>query len=364
MTKNWQQHLTRSAIVLTLLSSNLPALSFQKSSGLPTLTRHSNLALANTSGGRVKGGSFDDNPTLDNSSPYDNRDRNNSSGDQEPMGFFGFLILLVLLGMMYRSGALNEILKTSGLTEGASANTPPVKNNLQTVASGIGETTTYTLQSPQPVRRKPTYRRSTRSSRTAAKRFSDELTNNTVTITQLQVGMLASARHMQRALNQIATETDVSTKKGLTKSLRETVLALLRSPDTWSHVSAKSQKLRSRQAAKESFESLSLEERSKFAAETLSNEDGSVRLQTGQDTPSHELADYIVVTLILGTAHDKPFIKNVNSPDTLRTALKTIGSITPEYLMVYEVLWSPQDENDSLTDDELLLHYPQMLSLG
>lgn len=128
------------------------------------------------------------------------------------------------------------------------------------------------------------------------------------------------------------------------------------SPDTWSHVSAKSKKCRTRQDAKENFESLSLEERSRFATETLSGDNGSVRIQksTAQPTKS-ESADYIVVTLIIGTAYDKPLIGKLSTTEDLRAALKPIGSITPDSLMVYEVLWSPQDESDSLADDEMLL---------
>lgn len=197
----------------------------------------------------------------------------------------------------------------------------------------------------------------------STRHLSGEITNDIVTVTQVQIAMLAQARHVQRSLNQIATENDLTTQKGLTVSLRETVLALLRSPETWTHAVAQTKTLKSRQAAKEHFESLSMEERSKFDVESLVNVDGQVRRRNVIKADEDEFASHIVVTLIVGTAHDSAVIEPVMSADELRNALKRVGSVTPEYLMIYEVLWSPQDEGDSLTDDELLMNYPKMFQI-
>lgn len=193
--------------------------------------------------------------------------------------------------------------------------------------------------------------------------LSGEITNNIVTITRLQVAMLASARHVQRSLNQIAEETDLGTPEGLTLGLRETVVTLLRSPETWTHAIASSKTVKTKQEAKQRFESLSVEERSKFDVESLSNVGGRVKRREIVEREA-DTADYIVVTLLVGTAHDSPIIDPVMSSEELRLALKRLGSITPDYLMVYEVLWSPQDESDSLTDEELLLNYPKMFQLS
>lgn len=195
-----------------------------------------------------------------------------------------------------------------------------------------------------------------------SRHLSGEITNNIVTLTHLQVAMNANARHVQQALNQIAAETDLSTPEGLTIGLRETLLTLLRTPETWTHAIAQSKTLDSKQTAKQRFEALSMEERSKFDVESMTNVDGQVKrrdiIERTEDTPS-----YIVVTLIVGTAHDSAIVDPVMSTEELRTALKRLGAITPDYLMIYEVLWSPQDASDSLTDEELLLNYPKMFQL-
>lgn len=188
-----------------------------------------------------------------------------------------------------------------------------------------------------------------------------ERSNDTVTVTQVQVAMLASAREVQRDLNRIATELDWSNPEDLQTALKETLLAILRSPDTWTHVSNLSKTFHTRESAKQKFDALSLEERSKFNVESLSNVNGKITRRAVKPA-SNESADYIVATMIVGTAHDQPLLTEpITSPEELTHGLlKTLGSLPPNYLMVYELLWSPQVESDSLTYEELLLNYPHM----
>jgi len=320
-------------------------------------------AKASTSGGRMKGGGFgDDTPPESSDSDtsqdssgrdssgrnagssssdrsynnsYDDEYRNHSSGrsSNNNMGPIEGLVLLGVIGF----GAYTAYLKFQA-EGGAGSATHRIEPEALPIAN---------QPAAQPV---------------VNRHLSGEITNNVVTITQVQVAMMAQSRHVQRALNQIAAETDLSTKKGLTVGLRETVLTLLRSPETWTHATATTKTVNTKQKAKEYFGSLSMEERSKFDVESLSNVDGQVKRREIIQRED-EIASYIVVTLIVGTAHDSAIIDPVMSSEELKTALKRLGSITPDYLMVYEVLWSPQDESDSLTDDELLLNYPKMFQV-
>ena len=337
---------------------NLPSIETQPVSLSWNITSQ---ALATTSGGRSRGGSFGDDQPAEtqpakrssnrssdrsysesnysrssryNNDRYDNRNTNNGgSSIGDALMFFMFLIFVVYL---IKSGTLKN------LFDSLVAETD--KQSALAYSGAAGQTTAQTA-------------------RTASRRLSTEITNNTVTVTQVQVAMLAQARHVQQTLNKIAEETDLSDSRGLTKSLRETVVALLRSPETWTHASAQSKTVKTKQAAKERFESLSIEERSKFDVESLSNVEGKVKKQAIIQR-EQESASYIVVTLLVGTAHDNPILDRATSTEELKAALKKLGSITPDYLMVYEVLWSPQDESDSLTDDELLLNYPSMFQIS
>lgn len=66
-----------------------------------------------------------------------------------------------------------------------------------------------------------------------------------------------------------------------------------------------------------------------------------------------------MVTLLLGTADDRPLLQSVNSLTDLRAVLQHSGSISPAYLL----LWTPQDPSDSLSADELIANYPDLVTL-
>ncbi|MBW4464049.1 MAG: DUF1517 domain-containing protein [Pegethrix bostrychoides GSE-TBD4-15B] len=193
-----------------------------------------------------------------------------------------------------------------------------------------------------------------------------EQANDIVTVTQLQVALLAQARYIQDSLTQLSAQANLESQAGLNQLLQETVLALLRSPENWSHAKVNSQTVRSRAQASQLFEQLSIQERSKLTSETLVNIDGQVRRQAVKVSAEADPASYIVVTLLVGTADDKPLIKpdSLHSAEELTAILKRLGSITPSYLMIYELIWTPQDATDSLSREQLLTHYPDLIQIA
>jgi uncharacterized membrane protein len=189
-----------------------------------------------------------------------------------------------------------------------------------------------------------------------------ELDNNTVTVSKLQVALLSTARKIQSELSELSAQVDTSSIEGLQQLMQESVLALLRNPEYWSHVKTSSETVRSRDEAEALFNKLLISERSKFSSETLVNVGGKVRRGTVK-VAEDEVAAYIVVTLLIGTAHDKPIFDQIHTIQDLQSALEKIAALPAEYLMVFELLWSPQESSDSLTYDELLTEYSDMLQL-
>ena len=191
-----------------------------------------------------------------------------------------------------------------------------------------------------------------------------ELDNNIVTISKIQVGLLAQARAIQTQLSQLSLGIDTDTPEGLSELLQESALALLRMPENWTHVSATSKTVRSRDEAEGIFNKFSIEERGKFSGETLTNVNGKVRqMQAGSNSDS-EPGSYIVVTLLIGTEDDRPLFGNVYSTNDLKQALERIAATPPEYLSKFELLWTPQVETESLTYDEMLTEYASMMQIA
>ncbi|MDJ0582623.1 DUF1517 domain-containing protein [Crocosphaera sp.] len=55
--------------------------------------------------------------------------------------------------------------------------------------------------------------------------------------------------------------------------------------------------------------------------------------------------------------------ENIRTPDDLKQTLNSLGSIPSDYLLKFELIWSPQTEKDSLTYDEFILEYTNMMEL-
>jgi len=190
-----------------------------------------------------------------------------------------------------------------------------------------------------------------------------DLGNKTFTISKLQVALLAQARQVQSRLIELSLEVDTDTPNGLMTLMQESALALIRTPENWTHVSTSSQSVHQDQA-EEVFSKLSFAERSKFSEETLVNVDGRVaRRQEAIASPDEDPAAYIVVTLLVGTEHDKPLFGEIKTTQELQKALEAIASIPASHLLVFELLWCPQADSDSLTYDELLTDYSNMIQI-
>ncbi|HIK42695.1 DUF1517 domain-containing protein [Thermoleptolyngbya sp. M55_K2018_002] len=205
--------------------------------------------------------------------------------------------------------------------------------------------------------------RTGRSRIPAARPGRGELENDIVTVTLLQVALLSQARYIQERLNQLVAGINTDTKAGLSEALRETVLVLLRSPENWTHARALSKTVSSREEAARLFEQWSIEERGKFTSETLVNVGGKVRRQPLDLNPNDDPAAYIVVTLIVGTEDDRLLFGPIHTVEELKLALRRLGAIPPEYLAIYELLWTPQDPTDSLSREELLTGYADMVQV-
>lgn len=196
--------------------------------------------------------------------------------------------------------------------------------------------------------------------------------NPTVSVTRLQVGMLASARGLQTELDRIAETADTNSPTGRAEVLQEASLALLRHPEYWVYAGGGTQQARLTSAESE-FNRLSLAERSKFTEETLSNVNNQLKGNIARqdalpgadniDNPTTLITEgpgeYIVVTLLAAT-FGKYDIPTINSADDLRQALRQIGGIPSDKLLAIEVLWTPQANGDTLTSDDLLAEYADL----
>lgn len=191
-----------------------------------------------------------------------------------------------------------------------------------------------------------------------------ELGGDKVAVVRLQVGLLGLARSLQVELDDISAKADTSTPSGLHYVLTETVLALLRHPEYAVYGASGSATRDGPAAAEAKFNELSLEERGKVAAETVVNVGGRRRRAALAGPPAADGGrnEFLVVTILV--AADAPLkLPPVTSLAELSTALKRLGAVPRSALQAVEVLWTPSEEGDVLTQAELSAAYPLLNSL-
>ncbi|GGA26413.1 hypothetical protein CYANOKiyG1_42400 [Okeania sp. KiyG1] len=162
----------------------------------------------------------------------------------------------------------------------------------------------------------------------------EDLVNDIVTVSKLQVTMVAPANNIQSNLAKMSEEIDIDTPEGRVQLLLSSAIALLQTEEYWTDVAASSETVETRQEAEKIFEQLSFAERCKFEVNTV---DDNV-----------EVDSHILVTLLLGTEDDYPLFGEVNDGESLKQTLKELGKVTPDYLLVFELLWTPVTESDRL----------------
>ena len=290
---------------------------------------HANDALAARSGGRIGGGSF----RMPSSRTYAPRTNMPSSGGYYAPygGGFGFPFLLPLWGFGGGFGGLFGIIIFFTMANF-------LVQTFRRVTSGETEEVSYS-------------------------------SNPSVSVTRLQVGLLAQARDLQPELNRIAETADTNSPEGRSEVLQEASLALLRHPEYWVYAGGGTQQAKLN-SAESQFNRLSLAERSKFSEETLSNVNNQLKAVLSKDALSGVVdnptrlisegpGEYIIVTLLAATL-GKCEIPAINSADDLRQALRQIGSLPSEQLLAIELLWTPQAKGDTLTSDDLFAEYPDL----
>ncbi|KAE8702869.1 Ribosomal protein S24e family protein isoform 1 [Hibiscus syriacus] len=182
---------------------------------------------------------------------------------------------------------------------------------------------------------------------------------NRMTVLQVQVGLSAKARSVQKELTEIASTTDTSTAKGWNFILQETISSLLHHPHCYLHGYSSVTHHWSIGGAEQQFQRISKEERLKFDIETLVNVNNNKKQRVVVSNGDHTNKDRIVVTVLVA-AQGAYKLPAINTTDDMKEALQSLADISSSKIKGVEVLWSPQDENDSLSIEELLENYPQL----
>jgi uncharacterized membrane protein len=184
-----------------------------------------------------------------------------------------------------------------------------------------------------------------------------------ISIAQVQVGLLASARELQADLRRMAGTADTTTTAGLQKVLQETTLSLLRNPELWVYANGDVGQVPFA-SAESTFNRFSMQERSKVQREITANVGGTRFSESSAVVPGHSdaVSDYIAVTLLVATRR-RLDLPGTDTAEALRQSLQRLGAVGTEDLLALEVIWQPEGAGEVLSAEELLTAYPDLQHL-
>ncbi len=191
----------------------------------------------------------------------------------------------------------------------------------------------------------------------------EDVAPSRVFVYKVQLGLGRSARGIQERLARFADEGDTGSEAGLAQLLQQTALELLREKHSIRYGSAEATGPFNLANGESKLSALSLAERSRFQVERIRGADGSVRRSSAAPAASDEVLEYLMVTVLVATRVQLASLKSLTDREELDTVLAELGSVPPRGLMGLEVVWTPADPDDALTENDLLLTYPHVKGL-
>lgn len=185
---------------------------------------------------------------------------------------------------------------------------------------------------------------------------------------RLQLALGRSARGIQDRLAEFAAQGDTESESGLATLLQQTAVELLREKDSVRYLGTDARGPMSLTNAETAMNGMALAERGRFQVERVRASGGRVSRSAAPAEEGKEALELVVVTLIVATRtpldqFGKTGSGSTVSPAELSALLSELGGISPDAILGIEVVWTPADPNDSMTETDVMTTYPDLRSL-
>ncbi len=179
---------------------------------------------------------------------------------------------------------------------------------------------------------------------------------NNATISKLQIAFSPTASDLRYKLGKLGSGEEF---QDIVELMRQTATVLI-AQNCWTHVNYSSTTL-PLEEIKVQFDLVSYQERSKFTNDKLGLISRNSEVERSYSINKNY--SYVVVTLILCTTHDQPLFNKIFTKDQLVDELLMLSKMRKDYLIKFELLWNPQEENKYISNDQLLTEYGEMIRL-
>jgi uncharacterized membrane protein len=183
-------------------------------------------------------------------------------------------------------------------------------------------------------------------------------------VVKCQLGLLSTARTLQHDLRTYADAATTNTVAGLATALQDVVIALTRHSQYWKYGTVQAERMGTIDEAERAFNQAVNQERSKLSEELTVNVDGTRRQsRTQQRSLAPDVGQSLVVTLIVATGYPEFTTSRTPSFKEMEATLQHLGTLLAADLLGLEVMWTPENPDDTLTEDELIALYPELSPL-
>jgi uncharacterized membrane protein len=180
---------------------------------------------------------------------------------------------------------------------------------------------------------------------------------------RLQVALGRSARGIQDRLARFAAEGDTASEAGLASLLQQTALEIIREKDSIRYAGSEGSGPMSLTNAETKLNSLTLAERARFQVERVRAAEGKVRRSEAVAEEGKEALELVVVTVVVATRNPLGTWKAVTDRTELDGLLSQLGGVAQDKILGIEVIWTPADPNDSMTETDVMTTYPDLRSI-
>jgi uncharacterized membrane protein len=180
---------------------------------------------------------------------------------------------------------------------------------------------------------------------------------------KVQLGIGRSGRGIQQRLEEFASTGDTSSEAGLAELLRQTALELMREKDAVRYGRVEPGGPFSLTNGEAKMNGAAMAERSRFQVERVRGAGGQVRRSDATASVGSEALEFLVVTVLVATRQPLGGLDKLEDRRGLDAMLSELGSVPASALLGLEVIWTPADPEDSLTETDLMTTYPEMRSM-
>jgi uncharacterized membrane protein len=157
----------------------------------------------------------------------------------------------------------------------------------------------------------------------------------------------------------------VNDRAELASLLSDASIALLRREGSWSAASIRGERFSGSSKAEPFFQRTAVTERSKFEKENTGS--NLMRNNLYGNAISQGSRTQAVVSIVCAIRGRSDALRNVRSARDIKEALQTLASeaLTDdgENVMAVEVMWTPSDANEVLSQRDIIVDYPELLQL-